>query len=98
MSNDKEFTSDPSETKETPDELSSDITKKDIPSTTEKFDKNRRLTMKPTPRYKKSDENKSSDEGSSNGEPEDEDAFDIFILSNFSPFSGKENVIEWSDI
>jgi hypothetical protein len=89
----------PSETKEMSDELSSDVIQKDIPSSTVKYDKHRRLTMKPpTNRHYKFDESKSSDEGSSNGEPEDEDAFDMFILDNFIPFSGKENVIEWLDI
>ncbi|CAF1252943.1 unnamed protein product [Rotaria sordida] len=96
MSDDK-FASDPLENKETLEELSSDVTKKDITATM-KYDKHRRLTMKPSSnRYKKSDDNKSSDEGSSYGEPEDEDTFDAFILNNFGSFSGNENVIEWLD-
>ncbi|CAF1376893.1 unnamed protein product [Rotaria sordida] len=97
MSDDK-IASDPLENKETLEELSSDVTKKDITATM-KYDKHRRLTMKPSSnRYKRSDDNKSSDEGSSYGEPEEEDTFDTFILNNFSPFSGNENVIEWLDI
>ncbi|CAF1349714.1 unnamed protein product [Rotaria sordida] len=97
MSDDK-ITSDSPENRETLEELSSGVTKKDITATM-KYDKNRRLTMKPfSNRHKKFGDNKSSDEGSSYGEPEDEDAFDAFILNNFSPFSGNENVIEWLDI
>ena len=92
-------TDDLTEHTEMSDELSSDVTKKDITNATVKHDKYGRLTIKPfLPRHKKSDDNKSSDEGSLNGESEDENSFDTFILSNFSPFSGIENVIEWLDL
>ncbi|CAF4432119.1 unnamed protein product [Rotaria sp. Silwood2] len=94
---DEKMASDASEIRETLEEISSDVTKKDA-AATRKYDKNRRLTMKPpSSRHNRSDDNKSSDEGSSYGEPEDEDAFDAFILNNFSTFSGNENVIEWLD-
>ncbi|CAF1381586.1 unnamed protein product [Rotaria sordida] len=97
MSDDK-ITNDSPENRETLEQLSSDVTKKDITATM-KYDRNRRLTMKPSSnRHKKSDDNKSSDERSSYGGPEDEDAFDGFILNDFSPFSGDENLIEWLDI
>ena len=57
-----------------------------------------RMTMRPlrSP-HQKSDDDKSVDEESLTGELEDQDPFDTFILSNFSPFSGSENVIEWLD-
>ncbi|CAF1511104.1 unnamed protein product [Rotaria sp. Silwood1] len=92
---DEKMASDASEIRETLEEVSSDVTKKDT-AATRKYDKNRRLTMKPpSSRHNRSDDNKSSDERSSYGEPED--AFDAFILNNFSTFSGNENVIEWLD-
>lgn len=96
MSDDKNA-SDLSEVREALEELSSDVTKKDIINPV-RYDKNRRLTMRPVNRPKKFEDSKLSDEGSSNGEPEDEDTFDIFILDNFSPFSGNEDVIEWLDL
>ncbi|CAF3108166.1 unnamed protein product, partial [Rotaria sp. Silwood2] len=34
---------------------------------------------------------------SNNGDNEDEDEFDSFILNNFNPFSGSEDVIDWLD-
>ncbi|CAF3827803.1 unnamed protein product [Rotaria sp. Silwood1] len=97
MSNEN-ITSDPSEIRQTLEELSSDVSKKDT-TVTMKYNKYRRLTMKPpSTRHKRSEDNKSSDEGSSYGEPEDEEAFDVFILNNFSPYSGNENVTEWLEI
>lgn len=80
------------------DQLSSDVFPKDVAAPAVKPDKSRRLTMKPPfTQSRQSDDIKSGDEGSHTGEPEDEDSFDTFILSNFEPFSGSEDVIEWLD-
>ena len=68
-SSDAKIVSDLFETRETLEKLPSDVTKKDMISTVN-YDKNRRLTMKPNNRFKKSGDSKSSDEGSSNGESE----------------------------
>ena len=57
-----------------------------------------RLTTVPKPgKNKNLDKSKSPDDGSSQDEPDDETAFDQFFLTNFSPFSGLEDVIEWLD-
>jgi hypothetical protein len=57
------------------------------------------LTIKPprTP-HPKSDDERSVYKKSLTSEPEDEDPFDAFILSNFNPFSGSEDVIQWLDL
>ena len=62
-------------------------------------DKKPRLTMKPFRlEQQKSEDNKSVEEGSLMGESDDEESFDSFILNNFNPFSGMENVTEWLDV
>ena len=97
MSDDK-ITGDPSEIKEKIEDLQSEKMNTDV-TTIVKHDKKRRLTMKPSNRVLKGTSYvKSSDEGSSHDEPEEEDTFDTLILDNFNPFSGNENVIEWLDI
>lgn len=61
-------------------------------------DKNRRLSMIPASHLPKADDtDKSLDRESNLGDHEDEDEFDSFILNNFQPFSGSENVAIWLD-
>ena len=47
---------------------------------------------------KQVDSQKSSDIESNKNDNENEDNFDTFILNNFVPFTGQENVIEWLDV
>ena len=62
------------------------------------IDKKRRRSIIPSSHLpKQSEENKSSDEETESSEKEDENSFDAFILHNFTPFSGRENIIEWLD-
>jgi hypothetical protein len=96
---DKKLTEDSIKQKEMLDELSSDVIPKEKIESVVNVDKKPRLTIKP-PRtqHPNSDDEKSVDEGSLTSEPADEDPFDAFILSNFHPFSGSEDVIEWLDL
>ena len=95
---DNKFTDDSTEQTEMLDELSSNVASKVVTHSVANVGKPPRMTMRPlrSP-HQKSDDDKSVDEESLTGELEDQDPFDTFILSNFSPFSGSENVIEWLD-
>jgi hypothetical protein len=92
-------TEDTIEHTETLDKLSSDVTPKEKTDSVINVDRKPRLTIKP-PRtqHPKSDDEKSVDKESLTSEPEDEDPFETFILDNFNPFTGAEDVIEWLDI
>lgn len=62
------------------------------------MDKKRRQSIiPPSHQPKQVDANKVSDFESNKGDNEDEDEFDSFILNNFNPFSGSEDVIDWLD-
>lgn len=96
---DKKPTEDSFEQTETLDKLSSDVVPKEKTDSVVNVDRKPRLTIRP-PRtqHPKSDDEKSVDKESLTSEPEDEDPFDAFILSNFNRFSGSEDVIEWLDL
>ncbi|CAF4641022.1 unnamed protein product [Rotaria sp. Silwood2] len=60
------------------------------------IDKKRRQTIiPPSHRPKPIDAAKGSDLESNNGDNENKLDFDSFILNNFNPFSGSENVVNW---
>ncbi len=62
------------------------------------IDKKRRQSIIPLSNQPQPvDTKKTSDLESNNGDNEDEDTFDSFILDNFSPLSGSEDVIDWLD-
>jgi hypothetical protein len=96
---DKNSTEKPIENTDTLDKSSSNVTPKEKNDSVINVDRRPRLTMRP-PRtqHPKSDDENSVDKESLTSEPEDEDPFDALILSNFHPFSGSENVIEWLDV
>ena len=63
------------------------------------IDKKRRQSIIPLSHQPKTiNVTKVSDIESNNGDNEDEDEFDSFILNNFKPFSGSEEVSDWLDI
>jgi hypothetical protein len=79
--------------------MSSDVTPKEPTEQVVNIEKKPRLTIKPLrTQHPKSDDEKSVDKESLTGDPEDEDPFDTFIMSNFDQFSGSGNVIEWLDL
>ncbi|CAF4927498.1 unnamed protein product [Rotaria sp. Silwood1] len=60
------------------------------------IDKKRRQTIIPLSHQPKPiDAAKGSDFESNNGDNENELDFDSFILNNFNPYSGSENVVDW---
>jgi len=61
-------------------------------------DKNRRKSIIPPIHQSRSlDDKQSSDIESESNEDENKSTFDVFILQNFTLFSGRENVIGWLD-
>jgi hypothetical protein len=84
---------------ETIDEESTiELTESNSPSDNIDIDKKRRQSIiPPSHQPKQVDAKKASDFESNNGDNEDEDEFDSFILNKFHPFSGSENVIDWLD-
>jgi hypothetical protein len=91
MANNKS-TEEPFEQSENVEHMSSDVTPKEPTEQVVNIEKKPRKTIKP-PRiqHPKSDDENSVDKS------DDEDTFEDFIISNFNPFSGDEDVIEWLD-
>jgi hypothetical protein len=80
------------------EEPSDEVTDNDLIPNNIVIDKNRRDSIiPPSHQPKTSDTKKFSATESIHGDTEGEDDFDLFILHNFNPFSGLEDVIEWLD-
>ena len=81
------------------EDLSLNTLAKDGIDSTVKADRKPKLPMKPLRlEQQKSEDNKSVAEGLLLAESDKEKSFDLFVLNNFSPFSGIENVTEWLDV